>query len=130
MANILVVDDSVDAARVLARLLRHFGHHVDVVHSGEDALAAVAQTVPDLMILDLMMPGVDGAEVLRRVREVPQMHAMRVAMFSAVTDPAVRDHCLRRGAQDFWTKASFDFGELAERVRRLLADDAAAAAAN
>ena len=125
MARLLVVDDCADAARVLARLIKHHGHAVDVAYSGEDALSMLNAAAPDLVILDLMMPGIDGAEVLRRMRESPQTRTIPVAIFSAVADPAVRDHLLVKGAQDYWTKAAFDFQELGTRIDRLLAAGAA-----
>ena len=121
MAKLLVVEDCVDSARVLARLLKVVGHEVDVVHSGEAALRYLETALPDLVILDLMMPGIDGAEVLRRAREEPRTHRIPITIFSAVTDPAVRDHLLVKGAQDFWLKGSFEFNQLGKRVDSLLA---------
>ena len=125
MARLLVVEDCEDSARVLARLIKVLGHEVDVVNSGEAALTYLAAALPDLVILDLMMPGIDGAEVLRRTRDEPRTRAVPITIFSAVTDPAVRDHLLIKGAQDFWTKGSFDFGHLRQRIDSLLAAGAA-----
>ena len=120
MAVILVVDDTVESARLLGRLLAHFGHEVDVVHSGEAALERLAgPALPHLVILDLMMPGVDGFEVLRRFRSRPETHAVPVVIFSAIDDPAARARVLERGAQDYWTKGSFDFNRLRQRVNEL-----------
>jgi two-component system, cell cycle response regulator len=70
----------------------------------------------DLVILDVMMPGMDGPEVLRQIREEPATASLPVVMFSAVSDPQFHDHMRRKGANDFWTKASFDFGTLRERM--------------
>ena len=121
MAKILVVDDNVEGARLLARVLTHLRHEVSVVHSGEAALDALRDAVPQLVVLDLMMPGIDGAEVLRRMRARAETRAVPVAMFSAADDPAVRSGLLAGGAQDFWTKGSFDFQTLGDRVESLLA---------
>ena len=106
---------------MLARLLKLLGHEVDVVHSGEAALTYLATALPDLVILDLMMPGIDCAEVLRRAREEPRTRRVPITIFSAVTDPAVRDHLLVKGAQDFWLKGSFEFSQLGKRVDSLFA---------
>jgi CheY-like chemotaxis protein len=121
MARLLVVDDSVDTTRALGRLLALHGHMVDVANSGEAALGFVDASVPDLVILDLMMPGIDGSEVLRRMREDPRTRRVPVVIFSAVGDPAVRDHLIAKGAQGFWTKGAFDFKQLAPEVDRLIA---------
>jgi CheY-like chemotaxis protein len=121
MAKLLVVDDSIDTTRALGRLLKHHGHTVDVANSGEAALGILQSSVPDLVILDLMMPGIDGSEVLRRTREDPRTRGVPIVIFSAIGDAAVRDHLLARGAQGFWTKGAFDFGRLSAEVDRLLA---------
>jgi CheY-like chemotaxis protein len=68
---VLVVDDNVDAADSLAVLLRLQGHEVRVAHSGPAALAMVGDFQPDLVFLDIGMPGMDGYEVARRMRQVP-----------------------------------------------------------
>jgi len=120
MANILVVDDHVDTCRVLVRLLRHLRHEGSCVHDGESALRYLQLHLPDLMILDVMMPGMDGMEVLRHVRGEARTATIPVVMFSAVTDAAFRDHAISKGATDYWAKAGLDFGELEERLRRLL----------
>ena len=121
MAKVLVVDDNSESARLLGRLLTQLRYEVTVVNSGEAALDALRDAVPHLVILDLMMPGIDGAEVLRRMRERQETRSVPVAMFSAADDPAVRNGLLARGAQDFWIKGSFDFQKLRERVESLLA---------
>ena len=121
MANILVVDDNADLNFVLARLLRRLGHTVDVADSGEAALGFLSTALPSLVILDLMMPGMDGNEVLRRMRAEPRTAAVPVAVYTAINDAAMRDHVLSKGAQDYWVKASFDLGELTRRLDNLLA---------
>ena len=131
MANILVVDDHVDTCKVLVRLLRHLHHAASCVHSGEEALAHLAQSpLPDLIILDVMMPGMDGIEVLRRIRSQPATANVLVVMFSAVTDPNFREHAISKGATDYWPKAGLDFDDLTRRLAGLLrpSDNASAIA--
>lgn len=70
-ARVLVVEDNVDAADALAILLELLGHHVDTVHDGLAALEALAVGLPDVMIVDIGLPGIDGFEVARRVRRLP-----------------------------------------------------------
>ena len=71
--RVLVVDDNVDAAESLALLLRMGGHDVRVAHNGPDALAAAAAHLPDLVLLDIGLPGMNGHEVARRLRQQPGM---------------------------------------------------------
>ena len=120
MANILVVDDHVDTCKVLVRLLRHLRHQGVCVHDGEAALRYLQMQRPDLMILDVMMPGMDGMEVLRHVRGEASTASIPVVMFSAVTDSAFREHAISKGATDYWAKAGLDFGELEARLQKLL----------
>jgi CheY-like chemotaxis protein len=125
VAKVLVVDDSVDTARALGLLLNHHGYHVDLAHDGEAALVMLESSLPALIILDLMMPGIDGGEVLRRVREDPRTQRVPIVMFSAAGDPAVREHLLAKGAQEYWLKANFKFDRLAPAVARLIEAGAA-----
>lgn len=76
--KVLVVDDNRDAADVVGLLLRSCGVEVKVVHNGEDALAVLDDWTPNVMLLDLGMPGIDGYEVARRVRARPQLEAVKL----------------------------------------------------
>jgi two-component system phosphate regulon response regulator PhoB/two-component system alkaline phosphatase synthesis response regulator PhoP len=120
MGRILIVDDEPQACMVLSRLVRHLGHESAYQTAGEAALSYVRDTPVDLMILDVMMPGMDGMEVLRRLRSNPQTASVPVVMFSAVADPNFIQEALRKGAQDYWIKASFDYNQLKERIEKLL----------
>ena len=121
MAHILIVEDNEIVSRLLARLLRHQGHTVDTRDSGEAALTFLQNTLPHLIILDLMMPGMDGNEVLRRVRDDPRTAALPVIVHTAIADETMRDHVLTKGAQDYWVKASLDLSEMTKRLNNLLA---------
>jgi CheY-like chemotaxis protein len=121
MANLLLVDDNVEATRPLAMLFRFFSHKVEYVSSGAQALRYLEQSVPDLILLDVMMPGMDGMEVLRRVRDNPRLRHLPVIMFSAVSDPAYREAALKKGANDYLVKGSVEIEELRRRVEKAAA---------
>jgi CheY-like chemotaxis protein len=120
MANILVVDDNDAICKSLAKLLSHVGHKGYCVTNGEDALQFVKNKKPDLVILDVMMPGMDGLEVLRQLQSDEQTKNMPVVMFSAVSDEEYRTHVLNKGAVDYWVKASIAFEDLENRLAKLL----------
>ena len=121
MGRIWVVDDQPDVSRAMVALLRQAGHRGTAFLSGEAALAQLAGAdVPDLIILDVMMPGLDGFAVLRAVRQDPRTAKLPVIMFSAVADPSRIAHAMSCGANDYWVKASFDFGELEVRINKHL----------
>src|SRR3712207_4684771 len=119
--TILIVDDHVEACRPLARLLTHMGYQGVCVDSGEAALAYGGKDPVKLMLLAVMMPGMDGLEVLRLVRSTPRTAGLPVVMYSAVSDPQFREHALGKGANDYWVKASLDYDEIQRRVAALLA---------
>jgi CheY-like chemotaxis protein len=120
MGRILIVDDEPQACQILSRLIRHLGHETAYRTGGAEALAYVEATPIDLMILDVMMPGMDGMEVLRRLRADPRTEKTCVVMFSAVADRNFIDEAIRKGANDYWVKASFDFTELKDRIEHLV----------
>ena len=120
MATVLVVDDNPDACRMLARLVGKCGHEGVYATSGEEALSYLRTHAVALLVLDNMMPRMDGLEVLGRVRSRPEWAALPVVMWSAVADPAFIGHALRKGADDYWVKASFDYAHLPERLGQVL----------
>ena len=126
MANVLVVDDHPDYCRPLARLFQLAGHSAVCLHAGEDALnylrsaAARPGGGPDVVLLDIMMPGMDGLEVLRNLREDPATASIPVVMFSAIGDPLVEQHALKKGANDYLVKGRYDFNELTDRLSKYL----------
>jgi len=103
-ATLLVVDDSPDNLSVLAELLRPH-YQVLAATSGESALRVAATLpVPDLILLDVMMPGMDGYEVLRQLRSNPITQHIAVIFLTALTDPADLELGLKLGAADYITK--------------------------
>lgn len=124
--RILVVDDEVELAEAVARGLRREGYAVDLAHDGSEALAKAGLTPYDLVCLDLTMPGMDGLEVCRRLREQPPEEGdpPRVLMLTARDSIDERIDGLDHGADDYLVKP-FAFGELTARVRSLLRREAA-----
>jgi CheY-like chemotaxis protein len=120
MATILIVDDHLEAIRPLALLMRHMGHTGICVDSGEKALTFLRDGNADLVILDAMMPGMDGIEVLRRVRADPRTARIPVVMFSALSDAGYQAHARLHGANDYWVKASLAFDEIKLRIEHQL----------
>lgn len=120
MGRILIVDDQIESCRPLSVLVRYLGHKGDYATSGMAALDYLHKHLPDLLILDVMMPGIDGMEVLRRLRADPRYARMPVVMFSAMDEHAIRQRALELGANDYWVKASMGFEQLGERLERIL----------
>jgi DNA-binding response OmpR family regulator len=114
--RIVVVDDDPTVADVVGRYLVRDGHTVECVHDGYEALRRVAEEPPDLVVLDLMLPGMDGLEVCRRLRA---RWPIPVVMLTALGDETDRLVGFETGADDYVTKP-FSPRELALRVRSVL----------
>jgi DNA-binding response OmpR family regulator len=114
--RVLVVDDDPALADVVARYLRREGFEVDYAADGATGLHRALSTLPDLVVLDLMMPGMDGFEVCRRLRQVTYIP---VVMLTAMGEEDDRIAGLDLGADDYVTKP-FSPRELAARVRAVL----------
>ena len=121
--RVLVVEDEADLADAVARGLRREGYAVDVAYDGDEALDKAAVNAYDLVCLDLNLPGIDGIEVVRRIRTDGGREPPRVLMLTARDRTVDRVVGLDEGADDYLVKP-FDFGELKARVRALLRRDA------
>lgn len=117
-ATLLVVDDLDQNRRLLEAVLTPRGYTVVTANSGEAALARLAEEVPDLILLDVRMPGIDGYEVCRRIRADQRTAFLPVVMVTA-SGPEERLEALQAGADDFVTKP-FDQSELLARIRSLV----------
>jgi DNA-binding response OmpR family regulator len=116
MAAVLVVDDDATVREVVINYLTKAGHTVTSAADGVEALASVAQTPPELVVLDLMLPGVDGLEVCRQLRETGDIPVIMLTAKGSVSDRVVG---LELGADDYVTKP-FSPRELVLRVDSVL----------
>jgi len=117
--RILVVDDAPMNVKLLADLLAVKGYEVQTASSGEQALAAIDAAAPDLVLLDVMMPGMSGYEVCAAVRARPALAMMPVVLVTALDPAQERIKGLEAGADDFLSKP-VNQAELLARVRSLL----------
>jgi DNA-binding response OmpR family regulator len=120
MARILVVDDEPDVLLLCRMNLEHAGHQVIEAPDGERGLQMAREHRPDAMILDLMLPNVDGYEVLRSLNEDPASVDLAVVVLTAKARQEDRVRCLQGGADEFVTKP-FSPGSLVDTVEQLLA---------
>jgi len=103
-ARILIVDDERQNRQLLEVLLLADGYELDTAGSAEEALAAVKRQRPDLILLDIMMPGMDGYQVVARLKADPHTASIPVVMLSALDDRSSRSHGLTAGAAAFLSK--------------------------
>ena len=117
--RILIADDEPNIVTALEFLLRRHGFEVDVARNGEQALQRVQEAVPDLVLLDVMMPLVSGYDVCKRIRELPACRHVKVVMLSAKG----RAQEVQKGAAagaDLYVVKPFSTRELLQRIQALL----------
>ena len=117
--SVLVVDDEPNIVVSLEYLLRRAGYDVRVARDGQEALRTVAEKMPDLILLDAMMPVRDGYDVCQTLRADPAMKNVRILMLTAKSRDVDQEKALALGADDYVTKP-FSTRELVEHVRRIL----------
>jgi len=121
--RVFVVDDEPDVVGLLQTVLEHEGLEVEVATDGRTALARVLASPPDLIILDLMMPGLDGFELLKLIRLDPRCEGVPVLIVSARTEQRDQLGSLQLGANAYLCKP-FSPRDLVEEVRLLLGSGA------
>jgi twitching motility two-component system response regulator PilH len=118
--TILVVDDNRDNVEILSTFLESRGYRVASAQDGKAALAKLEEVKPDLVLLDVMMPGMDGWQVCRTIKRHPEFGSTRVMMVTAKGGFEDKFEGMRSGADDYIVKP-VDLAELAEKVERNLA---------
>lgn len=102
--RILVVDDSIDAAQVLAMLLEGMGHEVRLAHEGASAIRLAAQHPPDCILLDLRLPDMSGYEVVKALRAQAALSSTVIVALSGFGGAEHREHCLAAGFNAYYEK--------------------------
>jgi diguanylate cyclase (GGDEF)-like protein len=115
---ILIVDDEVVSRYTVKALLSTEGYQLEFAENGEEALEKASYLIPDLMLLDVMMPGMDGFEVCQKLRANPRTSELPIVMVTALDDRDSRLRGIEAGADDFMSKP-FDRAELRARIRTI-----------
>ena len=104
MSRVLIIDDDVSQSQVLARLIRANGHEADCAATAGQALSSLRSREPDLVLLDLGMPRVDGLELLAALGEEARFDNLRIAVYSGRAEPEAFEAARKLGACDFILK--------------------------
>ena len=122
MSKLLIVDDEVATVEMLSIYMRINGHEPLGAYGGGDGLVLAKVEQPDLMILDLMMPDMDGFEVCKRVRAHEELSKLPIIIISARTDQSAIDRAMGAGANAYLTKP-INLLQLNTEIKRLLPED-------
>lgn len=118
MSRIMIVDDDVDLAQLIRTKLTAEGHEVSVIHSGDGAFEMAKQVKPDLIILDIMLPGETGYRICRRLRRDPELYQMGILILTALGEEPEVLHGLEQGADDYLSKP-FKLDHLMDKIASL-----------
>lgn len=117
--RILVVDDSLTTRTLEKNILEAAGYHVTLATDGQEALAAMASEVPDLVISDILMPRVDGFQLTRRLKSDQRTAHVPIILVSSLDSPADKARGIEAGADAYIVKGRFDQGNLLETIEQL-----------
>lgn len=117
--RILIVDDETSNLKLVSTILKSHGYFFETAENGLEALAKTKEISPDLIFLDIMMRGMDGFEVCRRLKEDPHTQRIPVVMVTALSERKARIKGLKTGANDFITKP-YDSTEIMLRAKNLI----------
>jgi DNA-binding response OmpR family regulator len=118
-SKVLVIEDDPATTRLVDYSLRHHGYQVITAANGLEGIRKAQNEAPDLVILDVMLPGMDGFEICNRLRTNPATCKIKILMFSAKTQDADRQTGMKVGADDYLTKPAAP-AEIVARVEKLL----------
>lgn len=119
MSNILIIDDDADIRNLVSVYIEGEGHSVSHAENGQDGIDTATQSPPDLIILDINMPVMDGTRVMQILRDAPETAKTPVIALSAVAVPEMRDDMHRLGCDAYVVKP-IDFDVLMDKVKTLL----------
>ena len=123
MARILIVEDDKPSAEAMALMLRHSGHDVELAPSGHEALGAVMEQTPDLVMLDLGIPGADGAAVLEVLRSYLRLQSLPVVIWTGMADSELADRARELGAAAVIEKGSQTPAQILATINGALSQD-------
>ena len=116
MGLILIVEDHRDTLAVLQSLCRRWGYTVLGAETGEAGMALLAEQKPDLVIVDGMMPGMNGVEFIRLLRAGETSALIPVILYSAISDHTFAENALEKGANEVWIKGQVEIDQMRERI--------------
>lgn len=118
--KVLIVDDDVFLSGIYATKLELEGFEVDMAHDGEEGLKAAAKSKPDIILLDVLMPKLDGFETLKRLKADADLKDVPVIMLTNLGQKEDVEKGLHEGAEDYLIKAHFVPSEAVEKIRAVL----------
>jgi CheY-like chemotaxis protein len=118
--RVLVIDDDDDARHVLQLLLKSQGYEVETAANGEEGLKKIARRLPDLIIVDVMMPGINGVQMTRKLKKHPRTACIPLIMLTALTERKYMQAALFELDVDYYITKPFDHDDLMDKVQQAI----------
>ncbi len=122
--KILIVEDNLDIIYIHRRIVQNLGYDFILAVNGKEAVEMAATQLPDLILLDIMLPEMDGLEAARQIRKNPKTHFIPILAVTARITLEDKEDCLRNGCDDYLAKP-FTHLQLSSRIEKLLRQDSA-----
>lgn len=120
MAAVLIIEDDSDIRNAYAYALDRSGHEVKLASNAEEGLKAIQDHTPDVLLLDMLMPGLSGIEFLRQEKIRERFPAMLILVFSNLDSPRIADEARQLGADEYIVKVATTPSEVIEKIEKLL----------
>lgn len=120
MTKVLLVDENKDVCSIYMETLRCAGYTIDCTNDGESALAEISKKQPDRVLLDVLLPKVNGLHILDMIQKDYTNKKTKVVVFTDVADSTIREKALKAGASDYIVKSETNMTELLQRIDRVL----------
>lgn len=120
MTKIVIIDNSRDVCSIYTDTLRCAGYKVDCLNDEDEAVEKICKEKPDLVLLDVLMPKVNGLHLLDLILKDPCNKKTRVVMLTDVSDSAIREKATRAGAKDYIIKSETSISDLLQRIDKAL----------
>ena len=121
--KVLIVEDELAVQKMYQRFFEFEHYDVRTVDTGTDAMATIRSFMPDLVALDIMLPGVDGIQILREIKADPALQHIVVVMLTNLGEELFEEECLKIGAVAYMIKMNFTPSEVVETIRKYLEPD-------
>lgn len=120
MRKILIIEDDVFLQNLEANKLKKDNYEIIIASTGDEALEKIGEPDIDLILLDLILPGVDGFDILKKIKETESLKKIPVIVFSNLSEETDIERAKALGAKDFMIKSNFSLTELSEHINKIL----------
>jgi len=118
--KVLIVDDSLILSQAMEYGLKKAGFEVLVAYDGEEGIISIKKNIPNVVLLDIMMPKINGIEVLEKTEDFKKKNNIKIFMLTNFSEEENVEKCMALGADDYLVKANFTIAEIVEKIKKII----------